>query len=169
MFASLILLASLTGQDADPFAPARAGKTQCVMPNVEKKTCVGITVMKLGADGSVESTTTLLLNPTPAIAIEIHSTGKIKDDALCEPIRSEDYMAGKVTLNGQPADDATAGQVRTMLAAALTDYIGKTACNSFVAKGDQFTTNIKLDGTPHPELTQPFIWVLPSDGYKLGK
>lgn len=170
MFTSLLLLAAATagGQTADPVAPARAGKTQCVVPNQEKKTCLATTAYKVAGD-SYESTTRLLLAPTPLITMEIHTRGAIKDGQLCETIKLADFQAGTVYMDGKPADDATASAVKSQLTAAVTPLDGKMTCTTIKpAEAGLLLNEIAVDGTVRPDLSQKFVWVSDKDGYKLG-
>jgi hypothetical protein len=171
MLTSLLLLAATAyGQTAtDPLAPARQGKIQCVVPNTEKKTCVGTTSYVFAADGSYKTTTRLLLNPEPAIIMEVANSGAVKDGKACEVIKLSDFEAAPITVAGQPADDGTAGAIRGQLGAMLGQYDGKTNCaTSKPVEGGMLLNEVAIDGTAHPELSQKFIWVDPKDGYTLG-
>jgi len=169
MFASLLLLAAAAGgQTADPVAPARAGKTQCVVPNQEKKTCLGTTSYKI-AGNSYEATTRLFLAPTPLITMEIHTRGTVSNGQLCETIKLSDFQAGTVYMNGKPADDATANAVKSQLTAAVTPLDGKNTCTTIKPAEDGLLLNeIAVEGTVRPDLGQKFVWVSDKDGYKLG-
>ncbi|WP_066795542.1 hypothetical protein [Sphingomonas soli] len=164
--ALLILAASAAGPGADPLAQARAGKIQCVMPNEANKTCIGVTSYKIKADGSFESTTTLLIAPTPLITLTVTSPGTVKDGALCGPVNKADFEAAKIEMDGQPANDAVATAVRSQMAGALAPMDGKMGCSTEAADG---TVTVTLDGEIRPEMTQKTKWVSPADGYKVGQ
>jgi hypothetical protein len=171
MLLSLLILATATpaAQTADPLAPARAGQYQCVMPNREKKTCVGTTSYKIGADGGYESTTWLFLAPTPLVTMELHTRGTAKDGKLCETIRMADFQAGIVYLDGKPADAATSNAVRSQMTAAVMALDDKAACSTIKPAEDGLLLNeVAIDGAVRPDLSQKFLWVSAKDGYNLG-
>ncbi|MDQ0250899.1 hypothetical protein J2W22_002963 [Sphingomonas kyeonggiensis] len=169
MITSLLLLAlAAAGQTADPLAPAREGKTQCVVPNAEKKTCLGTTRYKISG-ASYESTTQLFLAPTPLITMEVRTKGAIKDGQLCETISLADFQGGTVLVNGAPADEATATAVKSQMVAAISPLDGKAACTTIKpAEGGLLTNELTIDGAVRADLSQKFIWVGDKDGYKLG-
>lgn len=164
----LLLAAGAPHAAADPLAPARAGKIQCANPNVEKKTCMGLTSYKLNADGGFETTATILIAPQPPITMEVKSAGKRVDDALCATIRKEDLEAASFKMDGTPLDASTAGAIRAQIIGSITPMLGKTGCTRETPDGATARTEVTLDGVAHPEMTQRVLWVKPEDGYKLG-
>ena len=165
----LILAAAPAPQAADPLAPARAGQYQCVVPNQEKKTCVGTTSYTIAADGSYESTTWLFLAPTPLVTMQLHTNGATKDSKLCETVKLADFQAGTVYLNGKPADDATSNAVKSQMTAAVSALDGKSACSTIKPdQGGLMLNEVAIDGTVRADLSQKFIWVSAKDGYQLG-
>ena len=165
---ALILLLAVPQTAADPLAPARAGKLQCANPNVEKKTCMGLTSYKLNGDGSFETTTTLLIAPQPPITMEVKSTGKLVGDQFCAPIRKEDIEAATFKMDGAPLDATTAGTIRAQILGSVTPMLGKMGCTRETPDGAVLKAEVTLDGIARPELTQRVLWVKPEDGYKLG-
>jgi hypothetical protein len=168
MLLTLMMLLAAGQGAADPLAPARAGKMQCVAPNKEKKTCLAIGSFTVRPDGSYDSVVTVMINPVPAITMETRSTGKVENGAVCGTVRKEDYAAAKLTLDGAPMDEAMAAGVRTQVAAAVASMDGKYGCSHDKPDGDMFVAEVTLDGVARPELTQKFIWIGADDGYKLG-
>lgn len=170
MLLSLLILAATAPAPlgADPLAPARAGQYQCVVPNQEKKTCLGTTSYKVTGDG-YESTTQLFLAPTPLVTMEIRTKGVIKNGALCETIKLSDFQAGTVYLDGKPADPATSNAVKSQMTAAVSALDGKSACSTFKPDaGGLLLNEVAIDGATRADLSQKFIWVSPKDGYQLG-
>lgn len=170
MLLSLLIMAAAAPAPlgADPLAPARAGQYQCVVPNKDKKTCVGTTSYKVDGD-SYESTTRLFLAPTPLVTMEIHTKGVVKDGKLCETVKLADFQAGTVYLNGKPADDATSNAVKSQLTAAVSALDGKVACSTLKPDADGLQLNeVTIDGTVRADLSQKFLWVSAKDGYNLG-
>ena len=163
MFLSLLLLAhAAAGQTADPVAPARAGQYQCVVPNREKKTCLGTTSYKI-AGSSYEAVTRLFLAPSPLITMEVRTRGTVADGKFCETVK------GTVMANGKPADAATATAVKSQLTAVVAALDGKTVCSAIKPAEDGLLLNeTTIDGAARPDLGQKFIWVGEKDGYGLG-
>ncbi|NIJ18566.1 hypothetical protein FHS95_000235 [Sphingomonas naasensis] len=166
--ALFLLLAGAPQAAADPLAPARAGKVQCANPNVEKKTCMGLTSYKLNPDGSFETSTTLLIAPQPPITMDVKSSGKRVGDQLCAPIRKEDFEAATFKIDGTPLDAATATSIRGQILGSLAPMIGKMGCSRETPDGAVLKAEVTLDGVARPELTQRVLWVMPEDGFKLG-
>lgn len=171
MFLILLLLAhAAAGQTADPVAPARAGQYQCVVPNREKKTCLGTTSYKI-AGSSYEAVTRLFLAPSPLITMEVRTRGTVADGKFCETVKLADFEAGTVMANGKPADaaTATATAVKSQLTAVVAALDGKTICSAIKAAEDGLLLNeTTVDGAARPDLGQKFIWVGEKDGYGLG-
>lgn len=167
--AFFLLLASAAPQAAaDPLASARAGKLQCANPNVEKKTCMGLSSYKVNPDGSFESVTTIVVAPQPLITMEVKAPGTVKDGALCGPIRKADFEAGTFKMDGKPLDDAIANAIRAQVIGSITPMLDKMGCARETPDGTAFKVEVTLDGVAHPEMTQRVLWVKPGDGYKLG-
>lgn len=168
MLTGLLLLAAVAGQTADPIAPARAGKYQCVMPNVEKRTCMGTTRYRFDGD-RYESATAMFLAPTPLITMRLRTTGTVRNGQLCETVRLADFQAGDVMMNGKAADGATADAVKSQMTAAVRELDGKSACSAIKpAEGGMLLNEVSIDGAVRADLSQKFIWVSESDGYTLG-
>ncbi len=164
----LLLTAAAPQAAADPLAPAKAGKLQCANPNVEKKTCLGLTSYKVNPDGSFATITTLMVAPQPVITMEVKSAGTVKDGALCAPIRTSDFEAATFQMDGKPADAAVASAIRAQVVASLAPLAGKTGCTRETPDGAVSKAEVTIDGVVRPEMTQRVLWVKPDDGYKLG-
>jgi hypothetical protein len=152
----------------DPLAPARAGKVQCIGPNREKKTCLGIATYKTGPDGSFESTVDVLVNPNPQIVMKTHAKGAVEGGGTCNVIRAEDYAAATFTLNGAPMDESMAATIRPRVAATIAPMAGKKGCSHERPEGDLLVSEVTIDGVARPDMTQKVIWISPTDGYTLG-
>ena len=166
--ALFLVLAASGAQAADPLAPARQGKIQCINPNAEKKTCMGFASYTVRADGTYDATATIMIAPAPAIAMETRSTGKVEGDQVCAVVRREDYTAATFTVDGKPADAATSEAIKGQILAAVASMEGKNACSRDKAEGNVMLAEMTLDGAARPDLNQRYIWVSPTDGYKLG-
>jgi hypothetical protein len=164
----LLLAATAPQAAADPLAFARAGKVQCASPNLEKKTCRAIARLTLNADGSFQTTTTILIAPQPIITMEVKSVGTVRDGALCGPIRKADFEAASFQMDGKPIDPTTAATIRGQILASIDPLVDKMGCTREVADGAVFRAEVTIDGVARPDMTQRVLWVKPEDGYKLG-
>ena len=169
MLLPMLMMLAANPAASDPLAPAREGKIMCVVPNVEKKTCIGITRYRVATTDRYETTTSLFLAPSPLITMDVRTEGTVKGEEMCETVKLASFQAGTVFLNGQPADEATSGAVKSQMAAALGALDGKRACSVFVPAEDGMILNqATIDGAPRADLSQKFIWVSEGDGYTLG-
>ena len=164
----LLLAAGVSQTAGDPLASAKAGKLQCANPNLEKKTCLGLTSYKVNPDGSFATVTTLMVAPQPVITMEVKSAGTVKDGALCAPVRTSDFEAASLQMDGKPADPAIASAIRAQVVASIAPLAGKTGCTRETPDGTVSKAEVTIDGVPRPELTQRVLWVKPEEGYKLG-
>lgn len=167
MFGALFLIAA--GQAADPLAEARAGKLQCVTPIVETRKCLAMASYVVRPDGSFDTVVTLMVAPSPLIAMETRATGKVEGDQVCSIVRKSDYAAAKFTVDGKPASEATANAISSQVLGAVTALDGKKACSRDRTEGTLMVEEVTLDGVARPDMTQKFIWVKPGDGYTLGQ
>ncbi|UZK66956.1 hypothetical protein [Sphingomonas sp. M1-B02] len=170
MFESLFLILAASGaQAADPLAPAREGKIQCIAPNKEKKTCMGTATYTVRPDGSYDSVVVAMIAPAPLITMETRSSGKVEDGAVCGLVRSQDYAASKFSVDGKPADAATAEAIKGQVLGAIASMDGKNGCARDRVDGDLVAVEVTLDGVARPELNQKISWVKPEEGYKIGQ
>lgn len=166
--AFVLLLAAAGAQTADPLAPARDGMIQCIAPNQEKKTCMGIARYELGADGSFTTSSKVAVAPSPLITMETRSKGSVENGKVCGKILRSDYEAASFEMDGAPVDEATAGAIRAQVLGAVAAMTDKTACSTESAEGPLMVQNVTLDGVARPDLTHRTLWVKPEDGYKIG-
>jgi hypothetical protein len=164
----LLMTAAAAQAAADPLAAAKAGKLQCANPNVEKKTCLGLTSYKVNPDGSFTTITTVIVAPQPLVTMEVKSAGTVRDGALCAPIRTSDFEAASIQMDDKPADPAVASAIRAPVVASLASLAGKMGCTRESADGAVSRAEVTIDGVPRPELTQRVLWVKPDEGYRLG-
>jgi hypothetical protein len=163
-----LLLAVAAPQSADPLAPAREGKLQCIRPDKAKKTCMGLATYVVRPDGTYDTTVTAMIAPAPLITMKTKSSGKVENGAVCGMIRKADYEAATFEMDGKPVDEATATAIRGQVLGAVAALDGKNGCSRERADGDVLTIDVTVDGTARPELSQKAIWVKADEGYKIG-
>jgi hypothetical protein len=169
MFEPLLFLLALAGnQAADPLAPAREGKIQCIGPNKEKKTCMGTVTYVVRPDGSYDSTVTAMVAPQPLITMQTKTSGKVENGLVCGVVRKSEYEAATFQMDGKPAEQAMSDAIRAQVLGAVSALDGKNGCSRERADGEVSTLDVTVDGVARPELTQKAIWVKPDEGYKIG-
>ena len=151
----------------DPLAPARAGKGQCYAPHTARKTCQSIGWYSWQADGRISNRAELLVPSTPPVVLTVTSPVIVRGEAVCGPLRAEDIAAATVTVDGKPAPEEAAGQVRQLMIQAMQPFTGKEICTSYIADGEFLRAEATLDGVARPDLNQRVLWVSPSDGYRV--
>lgn len=168
---SLILALAATAAPApadDPLAPARAGKVQCIAPKTDTKKCMAIASFTMKSGDAYDAVVTTMIAPTPLIVMETRTSGTVENGQVCGVVRKEEYAASTFKMDGTAMDPAMAEGVKGELLAAVGPMDGKKACSTDKPEGDVIVSTVTLDGTPHPELTQRFIWVDPAE-YSVGQ
>lgn len=149
---------------ADPLAPARDGRLQCHSPDKARKTCAALAGYTFAADGAILNQAEVMLNPAPLIIMRDESPVVVRDGAVCGLLGGlEDAV---FTIDGQPADPATADLIRGQVSAAFA-RLGTEGCTRYAPQGEGWLAEPVIDGQPRPDLNQTVIWVLPSDGYSV--
>jgi len=150
---------------ADPLAPARAGKLECMGPNMAQKTCRAVAAYAFGADGSINSPSLLLIRAQPLTIMAVNSAVSIKAGALCGTAKAEDIDGSTILVDGRKLGDNDAAPLKAEIKAAYGPRLGKEICTVYVPSGDHFEAQSSIDGMPQPELTAQVIWVGPEDGF----
>ena len=170
--ASLLALSALPALAADdgPLGPARDGKGQCFQPTAEAKTCASIAWYGWDDKGYLTNHLEVALpSKDAAVVMSVDKAAAIKDGAVCSPIRVEDIVEAKFSINGAPADDATTDHLRQAVANGWAGVDGTLVCVTFTADGDGFRADETMNGTARPDLTQRVIWVGKDDGWKVAR
>lgn len=161
----LALASAAPLQSDDPLAPALEGMVQCVGFNPAHRTCMGISRYDFDG-GRIRIRTELLIAASPEIVMIVTGPVTMRGAEVCETI--PDYGDSTLTVDGQPASDDIRQAVISQMNAATGAYRGQQACSTNVPDGDAWRAEASINGRRRPELDQPFIWVSPSDGYRLG-
>ena len=151
-----------------PLAQARTGQLQCYGPNVEKRTCQSLAGYATSASGAIENTATVLVSVTPAVTMQTVTQVAIKAEQVCGDVTEQDIATATFTLDGDPATPAQSARLRKMMVAAMSRFLDREVCTSYVPEGEAFIATATVDGAPDPRFNQRVIWVSPSDGYTIG-
>jgi hypothetical protein len=169
LFAAALVLAaaSAPARPANPIAPALAGQLACTVPNATKKTCGALVGFTWRNDGSVEARAEVMLGVDPAFSFRGRSVGRVRPRAFCQIVVSEHIEAVEFLVDGAKASRRVTEQGHELMFHALSDFIGREVCMSFVANGSSLRMVMTADGREVPQFTAPMIWVAPNDGYSV--
>jgi hypothetical protein len=150
----------------DVFAPARAGQLACIVPDKAKKTCRSLSSYTFKG-GKIIDTTETLLQDKPLLTVRTTSIGEIRGRNSCGTMRTEDLEKAEYLARGTRASRRTSDRAREALRSEMANYLDREICSTYVADGSMFRTVILVNGSEHRHLSQPMIWVRPSDGYEV--
>ena len=156
-------------QDADPMAPARAGKLLCYFPDTNLKMCGILAHFTFYSNGTIDDAIAFMLKPNDATVMKTHSPAKVSDGALCGITRKQDIDNGIFYYGGVPVPDDQVMRKRVILEDNLKSkhaFDGVT-CSKFEADDTGFTLHptFTANGYDVPLPPQHVIWVDPKDGY----
>ena len=156
--------------DDGPLTPARDGKGQCFRPDMAAKTCSQIAWYSWDDKGYLTNHLMVALpSKDAAVVMTVDKAAVVKDGAVCSPIRVEDIVEAKFTVNGQPADDATTDHLRQAVANGWAGVDHTLVCLSFNTDGDGLSASETMNGVERPDLTQHVIWIGKDDGWTVAR
>lgn len=150
---------------ADPIAPAWMGQAQCYAPNADTKACASIGAYARDARGVIQNTAEVLLSAEPRIVMTTMAPVEIKGAAICGVIQQRDLDTATFTLNGAPADAATAEAIRRSIGPGYAPVLNREVCSIEAKVANGLVAQVTVDGARRPELDQPIRWVSPAEGY----
>jgi len=137
---------------------ARREMLWCESFDAAGQDCETVTLLRLLPDGRLAETSTRLLQEDPRLQVFIADSGAIDGDRVCSKIDSN-RTGLSFTLDGRVLPTAESVVLRLMFMALMTEYEGKTLCQSF-AWGDEpneVVEEITLDGERRPELESTYM------------
>jgi hypothetical protein len=165
MFAPLLLLGALAGQEADPLAPAHEGTMQCIAPDVARRTCKSLVRYTMRGDGGFDALVTGVVSTEPVAMLEYRTSGTIQEGAICSVIRPIDLRDGKLSRDGAPLAPAIEAQLRARVMEAVQPLAGRKRCYRLRFDGIEYQSDVTIDGLVRLDLSQRSIWVRQDDGY----
>ena len=166
---SAILLAAVTGpanDDANPLAPAIAGKLECTRPDDRNRTCRSITAYSR-AGGVYSSIVLTILSKDAPLTFSSKAPVTLKGNAVCETLTLKDITSGKLWSGGQPMDDVQAAPILAHVAQAVAVRLNKEVCVTYEPTGGWLIEKATIDGVYQAGADQTVEWVSPKDGYRL--
>jgi hypothetical protein len=151
-----------------PIAEANAGKWQCYVPDIARKTCQSLGGYKAGKNGAIDNTAIVLIAPQPVITMETVSPVSVKAGRVCGPLRAQDIDAATVRRDGKTLEMQQSAGIKAQMKTALGDMLGREVCTAYLPQNGMLLARGSVDGVEKPELDQPVLWVSPADGFKVG-
>ncbi len=167
-----LALALLTGaSEPDLLAPAERGEMQCYTPDVARKTCRALASYVKQADGSYLNTARILLDPARDIVLETTTVVHVSSDGVCGRLTRSDALGGALTIAGVPQSPEQAAPVLTFFAdiEEKAGFFGALICTRYPADGEMMKALVSVGGVRRPEFDDSVIWVLPDQGYRVGR
>lgn len=161
------MAAPIPTQNANPLAPAVAGRLQCYAPDRAKRTCQSLASYVPNSAGGFDNTVLVVISVDPLITHETVTPVTVKQGAVCGYIRPEDLRRGVMRREGKPL---TAGQAKPLLdqiERALTPMLNREVCTQYVPSGDHLIARGTLDGVKDGLPDVDVIWVSPEEGYRV--
>ncbi len=163
-----IMLAALPAQaEENHFAPAKAGKLECLNPNSQTKTCTSIGRYIWLPDGTILGEWEQEISGEPGVSVRSRTLVTIAENRVCSKITGGD---GKfdVTQNGKQLSDEEASGISSELSGQLEQMRGSTICISLTPHGDAYVLDYNVNGHTPVMSTQYMRWIDPGEGFTVG-
>lgn len=155
---------------ADPLAPARAGKVQCLDPDPAARSCRGMAWFDLRPDGSVEARQIIIFPNMPAYAAEARFRLRREGAALCGVLSETEMASHRVVHSRAPFAPARDDRIIILFREAMVGALwNRKLCSHHYARtGDDLMQEVgTIDGQFAGELMSLYIWVDPKAGWRL--
>lgn len=162
-----LLPSSIAFANEDPFAPAKAGKIECLAPDSEKKTCAVMTRYEWDGNGNVFGEDELLLAANPPTSIRGRDLVTINGSEVCGVVNKASRENVTYLRNGVPLPEGEQAEMLLADSQKYSEYVGKTFCKDFSPYESVFIVQISIDGQELPSATTRMKWVSRDDGYSL--
>jgi hypothetical protein len=170
---SLLIAAAFIGvvapaqaQDIDPVARVGDGFIECYSPDTVARTCGIIASYRVLEDGQILGDGIVYIQSNPTVLFYGTSRLYRRDGMLCERVERATIDAGRVTVDGRPAEAHVEREIKDLFWAGVAVFT--ELCTRYVADGVGASVRFYADSVERPELADSVIWVRPADGYTLG-
>jgi hypothetical protein len=143
----------------------KAGKVQCLDPDIKAKTCRGFSEIKSLGEGRFAGVSSSMIPGDPRIIMHSPSEGVLKNGKICWKITKRDIGNVRFEMDGKPAPQSAGARVLPMLALG----IGVELCEMLVQDEKGLVNQGFADGKRNPNLDQRVAWIDPKAGYKIVK
>jgi hypothetical protein len=130
--------------------------------------CDALTLIRLAPDGRLIETTSLLISESPRLIAFIGDIDEITDNRVCSKVKAAD-MPITFTLDGKVVPKEAAAGLRALLATSLTEFDGKTVCQTFFRGEDptRLREEVTVDGVRREDLETRYLLREGTDGFSL--
>jgi hypothetical protein len=130
--------------------------------------CDGLILMRLGSDGRVLETTTLLLTAQPRVQVFVADVDDIKGNRLCSKVATA-RLAVAFTLEGRAVSADRTADLRALFVGSIEDLDGKTICQTFFHNGDthRLREEVTVDGERRHDLETTYMLKDGAEGFGL--
>ena len=164
----LILMFAAAAALAGPLAPAAEGKLECDSPDVARKTCQGLIRYFVAENGTVMAEERVLLVSDKRIIMEATDPVVIRGEAACGVLSEASLDKVAITVEGEPAEERLAIDMRDFFKILVKDFFGKEVCTTYAPGPRGSIATSRVEGVPEFDSKEEILWVAPDDGYSLG-
>lgn len=167
-FLLAILAATATAPaETDALAQMQAWKILCTYPDETAHTCTSIEVFVEQPDGSFIATSETLLPGGEGLSLEISSTVRVENGAICGTIDLADMQKGMLRMNGLPLPPEQNVAALGKLIERLKPMAGRKVCEALHIVDGQLLKFGQIDGVDINLPGKPVRWVMSDEGYRL--
>lgn len=169
MFFASILMAAGVGAvaETDVLAQIRAGKVLCANPDQATRTCTSIDAFAPLAEEIFIDTGEVLISPAQALTLEVASTVRVENGAICGVMALADLRNGTVRVNGALLPPAHNAQVLGKLTQQLKPLAGRKVCETLRMENGQLFKYGQVEGVDRNPPGKPVKWVGLDEAYKV--
>jgi hypothetical protein len=165
---STILVAETSGKPVSIEAiikEIKAGKVQCLDPDIKAKTCRGISEIKSLGEGRFAGISSSVIPGDPRVIMHSPSEGVLKNGKICWKFTKQDISNVRFEIDGKPAPRNIGARLLPMLALA----VGEELCEMLVQDEKGLVNQGFADGKRNSNLDHRVIWIDPKVGHKIVK
>lgn len=165
----MILLAAGAGAAAetDVLVQIRAGKVLCANPDQATRTCTSIDAFAPVTDVTFIDTGEVLISAGQALTLEVASTVRVENGAVCGVMELADLRNGTVRVNGARLPPARNAQVLDKLAQQLKPLVGRRVCETLRMESGQLLKYGQVEGVDRNLPGKPVKWIGLEEAYKV--
>ena len=171
IFAAAALGIIATGQanaEDNAWQPAKAGMIECFAPDLDKKTCLGMTTYEWKDESNVIGSASFYNEAAvPGVVITTKWPATIKGNLNCSLITKAYAETATFKAAGAPVSDENTMKYRRMLSGSLNEIMDKTVCARIGKYGRDYTVQITVDGREMPSSANWLAFVDKDAGFTL--
>lgn len=164
LLALFLALAPQSAPAPDPLASARAGRLECVTPDLARRTCVGLVRYEFRANGDVAAHQEAALSPGSGLVMRASAMVQEQGGMVC--VNVDDFFDASFTIGGVAASASETDYLLDEIQKGLTGdtYCGRRSAPR--ADGTILSESV-VDGAREARLDETILWVGPADGWRV--